>query len=76
MMQSIIFIAVIAMMIVAVCRSLVIGWRSDGRSRRLGPSNNWQNEGYMANQDGMSLSEIDSTIGNSAPPQRGSGGRS
>ena len=73
-MQAIVLVAVAMVLAVAVWRFLSIGWRSDWRTRRSGPANNWQNEGYMANQDGASWSEIDGTIASSAPPRRGYGG--
>ena len=49
---------------------LLAGSSMTWRTRRGGAANNWQNEGYMANQDGKSWSEIDGTIADSAPPRR------
>jgi hypothetical protein len=64
----------LALMAYAVWRFAVSEWSSTWRTRRSGPANNWQNEGYMANQDGRNWSEIDGTIAKSPPPRRSGGG--
>jgi hypothetical protein len=74
MMQAIILVPGVTFIGFAIWKFLSGEWVSAWRTRRTGPTNNWQNEGYMANQDGKSWSEIDGTIANTAPPQRGGGG--
>ena len=73
MIQAIILGVVLILMGLAAWKFLSAEWNSTWRTRRTGATNNWQNEGYMANQDGKSWSEIDNTIANSAPPSRGQG---
>ena len=60
----------VAFMGFTVWKFMASEWSGSWRTRRSGPSNNWQNENYMAKQDGMSWSEIDGAIANDAPPRR------
>jgi len=70
MIQTIILGLVLIFMGFAAWKFLSAEWSSTWRTRRTGYINNWQNEGYMANQDGKSWSEIDNTVANDAPPVR------
>lgn len=63
----------IALIAVAIWKFVAADWTSRRLTRRSGATTNWQNEGYMANQDGKSWSEIDGTIDDSAPPARQTG---
>lgn len=74
MTRAIILVPGLALMAVAVWKFLAADWSSMWRTRRSDASNNWQNEAYMARQDGKSSSEIDGTIVDSAPPFRGGAG--
>jgi hypothetical protein len=70
MMQAFVLVAVVTFLSFAAWKFLSADWNSSWRTRHSDPTNNWQNEGYMANQDGKSWSEIDGTIANGAPPKR------
>jgi len=70
MIQAVILVLVLTLMGVAAWKFLSAECSSTWRTRRTAAENNWQNEGYMANQDGRSWSEIDGTIADAAPPQR------
>ena len=69
-MRVIILVPAIALILFAIWKFLAAEWTSTWRTRRSGASNNWQNEGYMANQDGKSWSEVDGSISAGAPPMR------
>jgi hypothetical protein len=63
-----------AFVAVAMWKFAIAEWFPQSwRTRRSDASTNWQNEGYMADQDGKSWSEIDGTIARSAPPNRAGG---
>ena len=64
-------LVVVALMAFAVLGFFVNEWTSPWRTRRSGSANNWQNEGFMANQDGKSWSDIDGTA--SSTPKRPTG---
>jgi len=70
MKLAIILVPAVTLLGFAAWKFLSADWNSTWRTRRTGAANNWQNEGYMANQDGKSWSEVDGTIADSAPPQR------
>ena len=69
-MRVFLLVPAIALILFAIWKFLAVEWTSMWRTRRSGTSNNWQNEGYMANQDGRNWSEIDGSISESAPPLR------
>jgi hypothetical protein len=71
MKQLLAIIPAVAFVGFAVWKFMASEWSSTWRTRRSGPSNNWKNEGYMANQDGKSWSDIDSTA--TSTPKRPSG---
>jgi len=74
MMPAIALVAVVALMAFAVWKFAVAEWTTTSwRTRRSGPSNNWQNEGFMAHQDGKSWQEIDAAMSTDVPPRRPSG---
>ena len=68
-MSAIAFTVSMALMTIAVWKFCTSEWSSTWRTRRSGPETNWENEGYMASQDGKSWSQIDGTIASSAPPR-------
>jgi hypothetical protein len=63
---------------IGIWKFVRVMWHPESwRSRNSSATNNWQNEGYMAHEDGWSWSEIDGTIENDVPPVRigtGNGG--
>jgi hypothetical protein len=74
MMQMVVLITATAFMGFVVWKFFVAEWTSSPwRTRRSGPSNNWQNEGFMAHQDGKSWQEIDAASSTDVPPRRPSG---
>ena len=72
MIQLIILLPIGLFVLFALTKFFWAEWRPQfWRTRQSSAANNWSNEGYMAQEDGKKLQDIDASISSDAPPYRG-----